>query len=402
MGVATPTATGTLTTSSAGVQYVDDTSGSVILTLPTVTVAGYRFLIKKINASGNTVTVKAGTAGTIDGVNTVVIAGQFDYIEVTSTGTSDVWRITGGLKIPSTLVQGATTDLATVLNLLGFRAGGNAFASRIGLATVSATATLTTGSAGVQLTDATSGAVVLTLPSTTTPGYQFTIKKTDLSTNTVTVKAGTSGTIDGTNTIVLVARDEYVTVVSTSVSDAWQIIARTSKRSPVWQPSDNQLIAASFDPQMSAPGLPTVTNVVWISQVFVPAGRTITNVVQFATGAGATFTFAAVGIYEANGSQSGVSASAGTITAYSTTGQKVIPLITPVSASALDRFVWIGFQVEATTQPTFTYQNVYGNTGIVSGPQRSGIIASGSTTTLPSSINLAIITPYYAIWGGIS
>lgn len=133
--------------------------------------------------------------------------------------------------------QSATTDLGTALSNLGLRASGTAyplsssgstrFFGAFGLAASNQTASLSLvigSSLPYQFVSASAAAVVVTLPATTGSGYSFTIKKTDSSANTVTVKAGASGTIDGNNTVVLSAQYKYVTVVSTSTSDLWYVV----------------------------------------------------------------------------------------------------------------------------------------------------------------------------------
>lgn len=76
---------------------VNATSGNLIITLPTAasaysaTLGGYTFIIKKIDNSANTVTIKGNGAETIDGVNTQVISAQWMSYQVQSNGTS--WYI---------------------------------------------------------------------------------------------------------------------------------------------------------------------------------------------------------------------------------------------------------------------------------------------------------------------
>ena len=94
-----------------------------------------------------------------------------------------------------------------------------------GVTTRTSSATLTTADTRIQLVDATAGAVTTTLPTTTTPGIIFTVKKTDSSANQVTVAVGGSGNFDAIGpTFGLPNRNHYVTVVSTSVADVWRIL----------------------------------------------------------------------------------------------------------------------------------------------------------------------------------
>lgn len=86
------TSSATLTTGSAEFQLVAAVSGDVTITLPTTTVTGYKFTIKKTDASVNTVTV----VGTIDGATNYTLATLYKYVTVISTTTSGSWMIIGG------------------------------------------------------------------------------------------------------------------------------------------------------------------------------------------------------------------------------------------------------------------------------------------------------------------
>ena len=73
---------------------VNATGGAVTATLPTATsAAGKHFTIKKIDASGNAVTVDGDGAETIDGAATYSLATQYKSVTVASNGTS--WDIIG-------------------------------------------------------------------------------------------------------------------------------------------------------------------------------------------------------------------------------------------------------------------------------------------------------------------
>lgn len=72
---------------------VDATAAPVVITLPTAASASKRvYIIKKIDASVNTVTIQANGAETIDGANTQVLATQFLARQVQSDGTQ-WWQI---------------------------------------------------------------------------------------------------------------------------------------------------------------------------------------------------------------------------------------------------------------------------------------------------------------------
>lgn len=179
--------------------------------------------------------IKAGDTMTgdltfADGKNIIVNATTG-----TKIGTSSSQKL-GFFGATPTGQSAAISDLGTVLSNLGFRVAGTTYAlatsgntafigsNRYGVNAPSTSITLTTSSTTYQTASATLGSITITLPSTTTVGYQFTIKKIDSSANTVTVKAGAAGTIDASNTYVLSTQYKFVKVISTSVSDVWYIV----------------------------------------------------------------------------------------------------------------------------------------------------------------------------------
>ena len=87
----TKTASYTVTTSDT-VILADATSGAIVITLPTAsTISGYRFFIKKIDSSANTVTLTRSGSDTIDGGTTAVISVRYTSITIVSDGSN--WYI---------------------------------------------------------------------------------------------------------------------------------------------------------------------------------------------------------------------------------------------------------------------------------------------------------------------
>ena len=80
-------------------------------------------------------------------------------------------------------------------------------------ATINTTLTETDG-INVKLINATSGAVTVTLPTAVSNAASFIIKKTDSSTNKVTIDGYSTETIDGGTTYVLNDQYNYVEIVS--------------------------------------------------------------------------------------------------------------------------------------------------------------------------------------------
>jgi hypothetical protein len=85
---ATKTANYTVATSDT-VILADATSGSVTITLPTASSAsGYRFFVKRIDNSGNSVTVQRSSSDTIDGAINQTLGLQYMSITVVSNGNN--------------------------------------------------------------------------------------------------------------------------------------------------------------------------------------------------------------------------------------------------------------------------------------------------------------------------
>ncbi len=74
---------------------VDASSGAVKITLPSAEDSeGIVYIFKKIDSSGNSVTIDGNGNETIDGEQTVVLNLQFAYVTVACDG--DEWFIIGG------------------------------------------------------------------------------------------------------------------------------------------------------------------------------------------------------------------------------------------------------------------------------------------------------------------
>ena len=80
--------TATATVGSGGVFLVDATGGAVTLTLPlAAAIIGRVISVKKIDASGNAVTVDGSGSETIDGASTAVLTSQYDSVTVMTDGS---------------------------------------------------------------------------------------------------------------------------------------------------------------------------------------------------------------------------------------------------------------------------------------------------------------------------
>lgn len=84
----------TLFDTSRTVLMINTTSGNKIMTLPSASISsGTRFIIKKTDASLNTVTLATVSSQLIDGSTTYVLATQYKYVEVIAVGSA--WMVVG-------------------------------------------------------------------------------------------------------------------------------------------------------------------------------------------------------------------------------------------------------------------------------------------------------------------
>lgn len=211
---ASPTFTGTvsgITKSMVGLSNVTNTSDAD----KPVSTAQAAAIALKANSASPTFT------GTID-VSTVNIAT--DTTTGTKIGTATTQKL-GFFNATPVIQPTATTDLGTALSNLGLRAAGTAYPLsttgavqvngpfRRATQSVTTATTLSISSGGSIVLASNAGAsYAITLPATTTAGYNFIIKKTDANTNPITI-AGVDGA-----TKTLDAQYEYIEVVTTATS----------------------------------------------------------------------------------------------------------------------------------------------------------------------------------------
>ncbi len=82
------TAVSTTLTESDGVLVCDATAGNIVVSLPTVTLIGKRFLIVKSDSSTNTVTVSAFGNDAIEGSTSKTLSTQFQKVDLVANGVS--------------------------------------------------------------------------------------------------------------------------------------------------------------------------------------------------------------------------------------------------------------------------------------------------------------------------
>jgi len=86
------TVTGDTTAASQSTLLCDATGGAIVVTLPLASgVSGKILTVKKIDASGNTVTLTPGGGELIDGAATKVISTQYDFYQIQTDGNN--WYI---------------------------------------------------------------------------------------------------------------------------------------------------------------------------------------------------------------------------------------------------------------------------------------------------------------------
>lgn len=98
--------TGITLTANHILVIVNASSGAVTITLPAVADnTGTVYIFKKIDSSGNSVTIDANGSETIDGEQTVVLNLQYAYVTIACDG--DEWFIIGGqnVKLEELLVE---------------------------------------------------------------------------------------------------------------------------------------------------------------------------------------------------------------------------------------------------------------------------------------------------------
>lgn len=199
-----------------------------------VTISG---LVRNINTSsftvGATLYVSSAAAGAL--VSTAPAVPNF----TSRIGTVVVSNATTGVILvsPNTprlfTQQTATTDLGVTLSNLGYRAAGTAYPIttsgaatlsgataltgnvRYGVTTTTATTlTLAITSPKYQFLNATTNAITVTLPATTTAGIEFECLRIDATANAVTI----NGTINGVSGYTLTAQYQGVKIVTTATS----------------------------------------------------------------------------------------------------------------------------------------------------------------------------------------
>lgn len=301
--------------------------------------------------------------------------------------------------------------------------------------------------------NATSGALVMTLPTPTRVGQRLRVEKIDSSQNVVTITGTirgasatvglrwqfhslefvaestsswrpasghiTAGSLDGAylprwapNTvyaadqIVLSPTGQIVKANTGFTSGAtyspgnWTIVAGAAPRT-TWAAEDHGLVTWAFDPSAVNASTNIGSGVLYMIRMHVPVAATITNLILYLTSAGSGLTagqsFAA--LYDSALALRGQTADQSTN--WTSTQLKSMPLTSPVAVTPGDYY--LGFYSVGTTRPNFSRGNdsSLSNIGLSGGSARYATSSTGLTTAPPSTAGaLSAINP--SLWGAMS
>ena len=192
----TSVAVNTLTTSTQTFIDVDASGASRTITLPSAATltSGFTYVIRKLDATNNTVTIDPNGAQSVNGQPTYTLYKQYDVLTAVSNGAN--WNIWGTYEAPA-----------------------SGYVTRTAAYTALPTDTLIA-------CDMTSGAYSVTLaPAASCTGRTLTIIKTDTTANVCTVDGNAAETVNGVVTVGLSTQYQSFTLFSTGA--AWLIIGST-------------------------------------------------------------------------------------------------------------------------------------------------------------------------------
>jgi hypothetical protein len=168
-----------------------------------------------------------------------------------------------------------------------------------------------------------------------------------------------------------------------------------------WTPSDNNLLGANWPPILINTGLALPAGYYFQNKVKIPANVAITNVHTWITTVGSGLTYAAMAVYEADGTRSGITGDL--ISAWQTgVGFKTHALATPIPAQPFPRTVYVSRAQAGTTMSAHAILNSL--TGInvnLSGGDLNAAYIIGASP-LPASLTLASSVSYATVWTGVS
>lgn len=165
------------------------TPTTVTLLNATTATNGYQITIKKTDKTNNIVNIDAQITQKIDGLDTFVLYDYKDFVKILSDGSN--WHVIAGRLRGSAI---ATTTTPLVIDL------GDEHKT--------------------YLIDASSSAFTVNLPAinTVARGYKIGFKKTDSSSNAVTINGDGTEQIDGGSSIVLIKQFDFVVLITDGVN----------------------------------------------------------------------------------------------------------------------------------------------------------------------------------------
>jgi hypothetical protein len=173
-------------------------SAGFAINLPSSVSVGNKFVItiKKIDSSTNTVTITPNGAETIDGYTDHVLYDYNDFVSLHCDGSN--WKVV-------------------------------AAESRGTIVTQTTSKTVNLGDEGKMFNcNSSSGAIIMSLPSSASVGRGFTLsfKKIDTGANTVTITPSGTETIDGQVNYVLDTQGQFITIKSDGAN--WYLLSEVS------------------------------------------------------------------------------------------------------------------------------------------------------------------------------
>lgn len=176
--------------------------------------------------------------------------------------------------------------------------------------------------------------------------------------------------------------------------------------SPSWQPSDQNLIAWSYEPSVATSSGTITPGVIQLVAVILRKAATITNVIVEIAAVGSALTTAEnfLALYDSSGTRQGVTADQ--TSAWASTGVMVTPLATPYSAAA--GVYYVAVLSNGSTSPTFarstgiTGAGGFINVGLTASTARFAVNGTAQTS-MPSSLTLSSNSlAAIALWAGVS
>ena len=93
----------------------DLTSSAFTITLPSIPKAGSIFIIKKIDSSGNSLTIDGNTR-TIDGASSFIISSQWNFVSLMYNATLNVWQVLSSSIMPVNQVSNNASYYPALVN----------------------------------------------------------------------------------------------------------------------------------------------------------------------------------------------------------------------------------------------------------------------------------------------